>query len=129
MMLVTIRTDTSEGRGFPLATHVVLSTYSTWKDKRRAMAAMASSKVSNCGGRPSSEEVAAVSKRLFSWAYEEHKTTIQIARTVSNCLNEQFPLSPPMPWPNHSWPIDVPKAKNWRYLFRRQLGRLMWWRE
>lgn len=125
MMLVTIRTDTSEGRGFLLATHFVLSTYSIWKDRCRAMAAMASSKVSNCGGRPSVEEVAVVSKRLFSWAYEERKTTIQTACTVNKCLNEQFLLSLPTLWPNHSWLTNVPKAKNWQYLFWRQFGQLM----
>lgn len=65
------------------------------------MPAMASKSATSQDSRGSSNEVEVMSRRLFTWAYYERKTNIQVARNISTYLNKDFFLNLPMPWPNH----------------------------
>lgn len=76
-------------------------------------------------GRASKEEVFKVMDFLYHWALGKGKGPA-VAQKIVNCLDEQFLLSLPPPHRNHTWPTHT-GTRNWRYLFRRQVGVLLGW--
>lgn len=87
---------------------------------RRDSAAMATAL---WAGRATAEEVFRVQDDLFHWALQ-HGASRVTAQQVVNCLQEDFLLRLPIPEASHDWP-EHPGTKNWRYLCRRQIGRLL----
>lgn len=78
-------------------------------------------------GRATVSEVREIQDILYAWGLSKGGNE-KVAQEVVNCLDETFLLSLPTPERNHSWP-EHPGPANWRYLFHRQIARLLGWRE
>lgn len=78
-------------------------------------------------GRTTLEEVQEIQHHMYCWGLERTGDP-GIAQKIVNCLHESFLLNLTPPHTNHFWPA-VPGIRNWRYLCRRQIARLLGWSE
>ena len=78
--------------------------------------------------RASREEIAAVETLLEVWCVERHRATGEQIAKVKSCLREDFLLGLTEPQLRHYFP-ENPDGRSWRYLFRRQIFRILGVRE
>lgn len=74
--------------------------------------------------RASPDEIGAIEKLLETWALEHRGATPRQVKSLQSCLSEDFLRGLAEPAESHFWPKD-PGPNSWRYLFRRQLFRIL----
>lgn len=77
-------------------------------------------------GRAMAKEVWELQDQLYHWALGS-SDSIFIAQNVVNYLQEDYLLSLLPPEENHHWPSCL-STRNWRYLCRRHITRLLGWK-